>query len=122
MKIIQIHLWKHRRIGETTHWLSVQRRLCKAILHTQGFEIVKRINQHLHPPDEKDISCSEVKTNIKRKANESQDSLHYILGECVQTVNEGIVQSCPNWIVLNILYNINLFKQHQLNLPLWNYL
>ena len=36
---------KHRRIGETTHWLCVQRGLCKAIVHTQGFEIVKRTNK-----------------------------------------------------------------------------
>ena len=86
---------KHRRIGETTHWLCVQRGLCKAIVHTQGFEIVKRTNQHLHPPDEKAISCSEVKTNIKRKEKESQDSSHYIVVECVQTVNEGIATKLP---------------------------
>ena len=29
---------------------------------------MKRTNQHLHPPEEKAISCSEVKINIKRKA------------------------------------------------------
>ena len=86
---------KHRRIGETTHWLCVQRGLCKAIVHTQGFEIVKRTNQHLHPPDEKAISCSEVKINIKRKEKGSQDSSHYIVGECVQTVNEGIAAKLP---------------------------
>ena len=86
---------KHRRIGETTHWLCVQRGLCKAIVHTQGFEIVKRTNQHLHPPDEKAISCSEVNSNIKRKEKESQDSSHYFVGECVQTVNEGIATKLP---------------------------
>ena len=56
---------------------------------------MKRTNQHLHPPDEKAISCSEVKINIKRKAKGSQDSSHYIVGECVQTVNEGIAAKLP---------------------------
>ena len=56
---------------------------------------MKRTNPHLHPPDEKAISCCEVKTNIKRKEKQSQDSSHYIEGECVQTVNEGIATKLP---------------------------
>ena len=56
---------------------------------------MKRTNQHLHPPDEKAISYIESKIYIKRKAKGSQDSSHYIVGECVQTANEVIAAKLP---------------------------
>ena len=88
---------KLRNVGEITHWLCVQRGLCRAILHTQGLGIVKRTNEHSHPPDEASVSCSEVKGIIKRKAKDSQDSSHYIVGECLQTISEVVLLSFPSW-------------------------
>ena len=64
-------------------------RICKAMIHTQGTEIVKRTNEHLHAPDEQAVSCCEV------KARDSQDSLHHIVGECLQTVTEGTAAKLP---------------------------
>ena len=86
---------KHRRVGEITHWLCEQRGYCKAIIHTKGIEIIKRTNEHLHAPDEKAVSCCVVKENIKRKAMDSQDSSHHIVGECLQTVSEGTSAMLP---------------------------
>ena len=86
---------KHRRVGEITHWLCEQRGYCKAIIHTKGIEIIKRTNEHLHAPDEKAVSCCVVKENIKRKAIDSQDSSHHIVGECL-TVSEGTSAMLPN--------------------------
>ena len=86
---------KQRRIGETTHWLCERRGLCKAIIHTKGLEIIKQTNEHCHPPDENYISCCEVKVSIKRKAKDSQDCSHYIVGECLETVSEGTAAILP---------------------------
>ena len=63
--------------------------------HTQGTEIVKRTNKHLHAPDEQAVSCYETKIGIKRKARESQDTSHQIVGESVVTVSEGTAAKLP---------------------------
>ena len=55
-----------RRVGEVTHWLCEKRGVCYARLHTQGTEIVKRTNEHIHAPDEQAVSCYETKICIKR--------------------------------------------------------
>ena len=55
-----------------------ERDICNARIHTQGMEIVKRMNEHLHAPDEQAVSCYETKIGIKKK---SQDSSHHIVGE-----------------------------------------
>ena len=86
---------KQRVVKEVTHWLCERRGSCKAIIHTKGLEIVKRTNDHLHAPDEQAASCCEVKAGIKRKANESQDSSHQILGETLQTVSESTAAKLP---------------------------
>ena len=42
---------KHKVLGEINHWQCERRKECKARLHTQGMEIIKRINEHLYGPD-----------------------------------------------------------------------
>ena len=68
----------------------------KAIIHTKGLEIIKQTNEHCHPPDENSISCCEVKVSIKRKAKDSQDCSHYIVGECLDTVSDVTAAICPS--------------------------
>ena len=86
---------KQRRIGETTHWLCEQRGLCRAILHTNGNEIVKRTNEHSHTSDNTAVSCREVKANLKRKAKDTQESSHYIVSDSLQTNTEGAAAKLP---------------------------
>ena len=64
-----------------------ERERCNAKVHTQGMKIVKRTNEHLHTPDEQVVSSYETKVGIKRKARETQDSSHHIVGESLETVS-----------------------------------
>ena len=84
-----------RRAGEVTHWLCEKRGVCNARIHTQGTQIVERTNEHLHAPDEQAVSCCQTKISIKRRARESQDSSHHIVGESVVTVSEGTAAKLP---------------------------
>ena len=52
-------------------------------------EIIKRTNDHLYPPDEQAVICQETKIGIKRRARDSQDSSHHIVGESLLTVSDG---------------------------------
>ena len=83
-----------RRVGEI-HWQCEQRGVCKARVHTKGTEIVKRSNDHLHPADEQAVICQETKVGIKKKARDSQDSAHHIVGESLLTVSEGTAAKLP---------------------------
>ena len=58
-------------------------------------EILKRTNEYLHAPDEQAVSCCEVKVGMKRKARDSQDSSHHIVGEGLETVTEGTAAKLP---------------------------
>ena len=49
----------------------------------------------LHAPDEQAVSCCEVKVGMKRKARDTQDSSHQIVGETLQTVSEGTSAKMP---------------------------
>ncbi|KAI6660174.1 hypothetical protein LOD99_10515 [Oopsacas minuta] len=57
--------------------------------------IVKRTNEHSHGPDEQAAGCCEAKVGMKRKARESQDSTHHIVGESFQTASEGTAAKLP---------------------------
>ena len=95
-KLVEGYMYgKQRRIGDVTHWLCEQRGLCKAIIHTQGGEIIKRTNIHLHAPDAQAVNYCEVKAGMKRKAMQSQDTSHQIVGEELQMVSEGTAAKLP---------------------------
>ena len=72
-----------------------QRKIGYQIIHTKDAEIVKRTNVHLHAPDGKTAICCGVKTRIKRKAIDSQDSSHQIVGKSLQTISEGVAAKLP---------------------------
>ncbi|KAI6655799.1 hypothetical protein LOD99_1941 [Oopsacas minuta] len=58
-------------------------------------EIVKRTNEHLHAPDVQATACCEIKAGIKRKARDTQDSSHHIIGEGMLTASEGTAAKLP---------------------------
>ncbi|KAI6658285.1 hypothetical protein LOD99_15554 [Oopsacas minuta] len=58
-------------------------------------EIVKRTNEHLHAPDVQATACCEIKAGIKRKARDTQDSSHQIIGEGMLTASEGTAAKLP---------------------------
>ena len=57
--------------------------------------IVKRSNEHFHGPDVQLISCLETKAGLKRKAQETQDTTHHIIGQGVMILNEGATAKLP---------------------------
>ena len=87
---------KKRRVGEVTNWQCEREGICKARMHTEGMEITKRTNEHLHGQDEQEVSCREIKVGIKRKAHKTQDGSHCIVGESLQTHLMVLQLSCPN--------------------------
>ena len=86
---------QQRRVREVVHWQCERRGICKARVHTQGSQIVKRTNQHLHEPDEEAVTCQLVKISMKRKASKTQDSTHLIVGDNLLTVSEGVSVKLP---------------------------
>ena len=86
---------QQRIVGEVIHWQCERRGVCKARVHTKGMEIIKRANEHLHEPDEQAVTCQEVKIDMKRKASETQDSSHLIIGDSLLTVSEGVSCKLP---------------------------
>ena len=86
---------QQRRVGEVVHWQCERRRVCKARVLTKGSQIVKRTNEHLHEPDEESVTSQKVKLGVKRKASETQDSSHLIVGDSLLTVSDGVSVKLP---------------------------
>ena len=86
---------RQRILGDTTHWQCEKRGICKARIHTNGNVIIKRTNIHLHLPNEEEIDCITTKSGLKRKARDTHDSTHGILGDVLETVNEGTTIKLP---------------------------
>ena len=72
---------KQRVIGDVTHWQCEKRDSCKARIHTKGTVIIKRTNKHLHDADMTRVHNLKVKVGIKRRARESNDPVHHIVGD-----------------------------------------
>ena len=78
--------------------LAVKKReKCNARVHTQGTEIVKHTNEYLHTLHEQAVSCYETKIAIKRKAGDSQDTSHQIVGRVLLQYLRARLLSCPSW-------------------------
>ena len=91
------------------------RERCNGKVHTEGMKIVKRTNEHLHAPDEQVVSSYETKVGIKRKARETQDSSHHIVGESLETVSEGTATKLPK--LDSLKRTIQRQRVHQLAAP-----
>ena len=69
--------------------------MCKAMLHTLGMIIVKK-NKRAPPRARYGSSlCLETKSGIKRKAQQTQDSTHHIVGENLATVTQNAAIKLP---------------------------
>ena len=106
---------QQRRVGDVIHWQCERRGECKARVHTMDMQFVKRTNEHLHEPDEQAVTCQDVKNCVKRKASETQDSSHFIVGDSLLAVSEGVS------VKLSVLFNVrgSEFLLHRHNLLPW---
>ena len=86
---------RQRIIGDTTHWQCERRGLCKARVHTNGMAIVKRTGEHLHESDEQQVECIALKAGVKRKARDTNDTTHHIIGDSLDTATESTVIKLP---------------------------
>ena len=86
---------KQRIIGEITNWQCERKGVCKARLHTKGSEIGKRTGEHLHGLDTLGVNCLEIKAGIKRKARDTHDSTHHIIGNELETTNGPTAVKLP---------------------------
>ena len=73
----------------------------------KGMVMVKRTNEHLHGPDMVAVCCLETKSGIKRKAQQTQDSTHHIVGEnlAMVTQNAALI-ALPKSTVSNGQYGV----------------
>ena len=57
--------------------------------------IVKRTGEHLHEPDEQQVECIALKAGVKRKARDTNDTTHHIIGDSLDTATESTVIKLP---------------------------
>ena len=57
--------------------------------------IIKRTGEHLHDPDEQQISSLTLKAGVKRRARDTNDTTHYIIGDSLETETESNVIKLP---------------------------
>ena len=63
--------------------------------NTKSNEIVKRTGEHLHSPDILAVNCLEVKDRMKRKARQTHDTTHHILGDELEIITASTAAKLP---------------------------
>ena len=79
---------KHRVYNGTFQWHCVERKSCRARIHTNGTSILKKTNEHTHEPNSKIFHCNEVKAGLKRKAADTQEPTHSIVASEISKLGE----------------------------------
>ena len=102
---------KQRVIGDITHWQCEKRESCKARLHTKGTQIIKRTNEHLHDSDIRHVRSMKV----KRRARESIDHVHHIVGEELESATVETTIKLPK--VDSLKRTIRRVRQSNNNVP-----
>ena len=106
---------KQRVIGDITHWQCEKRESCKARLHTKGTQIIKRTNEHLHDSDIRHVRSMKVKIGMKRRARESIDHVHHIVGEELESATVETTIKLPK--VDSLKRTIRRVSQSNNNVP-----
>ena len=57
--------------------------------------IIKQSGDHLHDPDEQRINCISLTAGVKRRARDTNDTTHYIIGDSLRTETESTVIKLP---------------------------
>ena len=79
---------KHRVYKDTFQWHCVERKTCRARIHTNGTNVLKKTNEHTHELNSKIFHCNVVKAGIKRKAADTQETTHSIVVSEISKLNE----------------------------------
>lgn len=100
-----------------THWKCELRGTCKARAHTStnavdGAEVDVR-SEHTHLPDARRISVVKTTNDIKRNANETQESTVTIITAAINAVSPVVTASLPRLSCLNRMAR----RQRQGNVP-----
>ena len=85
---MDIHTQKHRVYKDTFQWHCVERKTCRARIHTNGTNVLKKTNEHTHEPNSKIFHCNVVKAGIKRKAADTQETTHSIVVSEISKLDE----------------------------------
>ena len=56
---------------------------------------MKRTGEHLHEPDKQQVECIALKAGVKRKARDTNDTTHHIIGDSLDTATESTVIKLP---------------------------
>ena len=73
---------------DITQWHCIQRAICKARLHIKESVVISKKNEHSHESNSNVPDNYRIKAGIKRKALETQESIHSIITSSINQLNE----------------------------------
>lgn len=83
-------------LGKITWECEQRKHLCKARVHTISDEIVYRVGEHTHPPDHTRIHAARVMSEVRIRANTTNDSTDLIVKDAFDSLPHEVVMSMPS--------------------------
>ena len=93
-----MYVFQKNLANDVTSWECEKRPRgeCKAKIKLDEAEnFLQRINNHTHAPSEKKCEIAKVRVNIKRRATDTQDPAHVILGIELGGISEAAAINLP---------------------------
>ena len=94
-------------------WRCENKNECKARIHTSDNVVIKKINEHSHGASAASVEVAAIKTNVKRRAEESQDQPSAIINSCIQNISQAAQGALPS---AESMRQIVKRRRNQLNL------
>ena len=86
---------KHRVTRNVTQWQCVNRKFCKARLHTKRNEVIAKKNIHPYESNSYIFYNNKSKAGMKHKASESQEATHSIVTAFIGELNDQTAVLLP---------------------------
>lgn len=77
-------------------WRCELKNECKGRIHTMNNEVVKVVNEHSHGPSAVGVEVAAIKTNVKRKAEETLEVPSTVVNGCIDEISQAAQASLPN--------------------------
>ena len=91
---------KTSKTDKLKYWHCEQKNHSEARLHTKAGEVVRELNSHSHEACAAQVEVALVKTKIKRRAEETLESLIVVVNECLTDISQSSLAGIPNMAAL----------------------
>ena len=89
-------------------------RTCRVKIHTKDNDVISTVNEHIHAAFHGKIAVANVRTAIKRRAEETEEPTRRIVQLALTQVSAADAHLLPSRIICNVTLDVIAFEQEKM--------